>query len=147
MTDQPGPAKHRVQITSFGVLHGPAPERLFPGVAPVEVDVTTALRNPHDDPAMRYRTGLDADVYEHIMATPGATGILDGALAELLARFDAGQEVVEVLSYCRGGRHRSVALARALGAALIERGVDVDTVHRDVAKPVIQPVPATTKED
>lgn len=147
MTDQPGPAKRRVLITSYGILHGPAPERTFRGMAPVEIDVTTALRNPHEDPAMRYRTGLDADVYEHVLATPGATGILEAALAETLARFENGQEVVEVHAYCRGGRHRSVALARALGTALDERGIDNHVTHRDVAKPVIQPIPTTAGKE
>jgi RNase adaptor protein for sRNA GlmZ degradation len=146
MDQQTGPAKRRVLITSYGVLHGDAPERAFHGAAPVQIDVTTALRNPHEDPGMRYRTGLDADVYEHVLATPGATGILENALTEILGRFQDGQEVVEVHAYCRGGRHRSVALARALDATLAGGGIETDTVHRDVDKPVVQPVPATTQE-
>ncbi|MFJ7498008.1 hypothetical protein ACIQZB_44440 [Streptomyces sp. NPDC097727] len=36
-----------------------------------------ALHNPADDPAMRYRTGLDPDVYAHVLATPGARELVD----------------------------------------------------------------------
>ncbi len=140
MDQQTGPAKRRVLITSYGTLHGDAPEPFFHGMAPVQIDVTTALRNPHDDPAMRHQTGLDADVYEHVLATPGAADIIEDALAEILGRFEDGQEAVEVHAYCRGGRHRSVALARALDTALAGRGIETDTVHRDVDKPVVQPV-------
>jgi RNase adaptor protein for sRNA GlmZ degradation len=147
MDHHTGPAKRRVLITSYGTLHGPAPEPLLHGATPVQIDVTTALRNPHEDPGMRYRTGLDTDVYEHVLATPGATQIIDAALAEILERFEDGQEVVEVHAYCRGGRHRSVSLARALDAALTERGIETHTVHRDVDKPVVQPVPVTAGKE
>lgn len=142
-----GPAKRRVLIASYGILHGDAPEPFIHGAAPVTIDVTTALRNPHDDPTMRYRTGLDPDVYEHVLATPGATDIRDAALTEVLKRFDRGEEVVEVHAYCRGGRHRSVALACALDAALTEHGIETCTVHRDVDKPVVQPIPATSSKE
>lgn len=142
MAHQTGPAKRRVLITSYGVLHGAPPQRLFPGMAPVEIALTTALRNPHDDPGMRYRTGLDADVAEHVMGTPGATDIRDRAIAHLEARFAGGEEVIEVHAYCRGGRHRSVAMAEAVGAVLRDTGHDVHVTHRDIDKPVIE----TTKE-
>lgn len=37
-----------VAITTYGVLHGAPPS----AVDPIRVDLTTALRNPADDPAM-----------------------------------------------------------------------------------------------
>lgn len=141
--NEPG-AKPRVLITSYGMLHGEASQPLQP-VAPVKLDLTDALRNPHDDPDMRYRTGFDEDVYGHVMSTPGAVDYRVRAVGEVLARIDAGATLVEVHSYCRGGRHRSVALAEAIRAELAAQGIDATHDARDVGKPVIQPVPAAAK--
>ena len=130
---------HDVEITSYGVLHGEPPA--LRGLEAVEVDLTTALRNPHHDPAMRQLTGLDQVVYDHVMATEGAAAIVEGAVDEVT--YQLGQAgvldgPVEVLVFCKGGRHRSVSVAIALRAALAERGVQAGLTHRDVAKPVVQ---------
>lgn len=142
--DTPG-TNPRVLITSCGALHGapPAPRH---NAMPVTLDLTTALRNPHDDPGMRYRTGLDPDVYEHVMTTPGAASARDAAVAEILARGEAGEQFVEVHSICRGGRHRSVAMAEAIAADVQARAIPVEVEHRDVDKPVIQPIPTMISE-
>ena len=138
--DEPG-TKPRVLITSYGVLHGEVPQPLQ-SVAPVELDLTSALRNPHDDPDMRYRTGFDEDVYGHVMSTPGAVDYRVRAVDEVLARIGAGATLVEVHSYCRGGRHRSVVLAEAIRAELAVQGIDATHDARDVGKPVVQITPA-----
>lgn len=121
-----------VIITTFGVLHAPEPA----AASPVRVDLTTALRNPADDPAMIEMTGLDARVRDHVMSTPGADVIRDQALADIEEALDDGD--VQVLVYCRGGRHRSVAIGEELHDALSARGVDVRVVHRDVEKAVVR---------
>lgn len=121
-----------VTITTYGVLHGGPPA----AVDPVAVDLTEALRNPASDPAMIELTGLDARVRNHVMSTPGAVEIRDQALA--LIEEAARREDVDVLVFCRGGRHRSVAMGEEIRDALAARGVDVLVVHRDVEKAVVR---------
>ncbi|QVJ03102.1 hypothetical protein KGD82_13790 [Nocardiopsis eucommiae] len=121
-----------VTITTFGVLHGDEPS----ASNPVRIDLTTALRNPADDPALIELTGLDARVRDHVMTTPGADVIRDQALADIEEALKEGD--VDVLVYCRGGRHRSVAMGEELHDALVGRGVVVKIVHRDVEKPVVR---------
>ncbi len=138
---RPAAARPDVEITTYGVLHGERPAIRY-GHGVVEIDLTTALRNPHQDPAMRYRTGLDQDVYEHVMATDGAAEIVREAAEAVADWAEAamGTAPVEVHSYCKGGRHRSVAVARALAEALTDLGLTVAVTHRDVHKPVVQAV-------
>ncbi|MEY9904349.1 hypothetical protein ABIA35_000555 [Catenulispora sp. MAP12-49] len=132
----------RVVITTFGVLHGEPPE----GNA-LSVDLRTALRNPHDDPGMRFKTGLDAVVFDHVMATPGAMEIVDDTVARVLALFDHVSDPqgldLPVHVFCKGGRHRSVAIAEATAARLRAQGVPVAVVHRDIDKPVVQKIPTS----
>jgi RNase adaptor protein for sRNA GlmZ degradation len=133
----------RVLITSYGVLHGAAPEPQHPA-RPVEVDLADTLRNPHDDPGMRYRTGFDPDVYQHVMETPGAVDYRDEAVKDILVRRMLGIETIEVFVYCRGGRHRSVAMAEAIRHELQAEGIDAVHHARDVGKPVVQAIPSST---
>lgn len=121
-----------VIITTFGVLHGDEPY----ASNPVRVDLTVALRNPADDLQMIQMTGLDARVRDHVMTTPGAVQIRDQALGLIEVASVHGD--VDVLVYCRGGRHRSVAMGEELLDALAARGVDVRVVHRDVEKAVVR---------
>src|SRR5690606_41471161 len=53
----------RVVITTFGTLHGPAPTD---GDA-LLINLSNALRNPHHDPQLRYRNGLDPVVRHHVL--------------------------------------------------------------------------------
>lgn len=121
-----------VHITTFGVLHGTEPD--VPD--PVRVDLTEALRNPADDPAMIEMTGLDGRVRAHVMGTPGAGLILERAVREIEGRLAAAR--VEVLVYCRGGRHRSVAMGEEISERLRGQDVEVFLVHRDVGKAVVR---------
>lgn len=134
---RPHPPTHCV-ITSFGVLHAPAPE----GDA-VAVDLRTALRNPHHDPNMRELTGLDEPVSEHVLATPGAEQIITDTVTRVTAILTAYRHTstrrCDVHVYCQGGRHRSVAVAEAVAARLTDLGFGVEIEHRDITKPVIQP--------
>ncbi|MFC9797232.1 hypothetical protein ACFVJI_31900 [Streptomyces sp. NPDC127584] len=65
------------RITSYRVGHQDAPQAASTAVVVIG---TTGLRNPPDDPAVRavptQRTGLDADVAAHVMATPGARDLV-----------------------------------------------------------------------
>ncbi|RCG32979.1 NUDIX domain-containing protein [Sphaerisporangium album] len=128
-------AAKAVTVTSFGYGHAPAPE------AELTIDARRYLRNPHHDAAMRDKTGLAADVYLHVMITPGARGLvrnLTTMTADML--HDATgrpQHLVRVAIGCAGGRHRSVALTEALANELALLGIDVTVEHRDVDKPLL----------
>ncbi|WP_433894819.1 RapZ C-terminal domain-containing protein [Streptomyces sp. CA-111067] len=124
-----------VRIISFGYGHGEPP------VADITYDLRALLRNPHHDPAMRERTGLDGDVYDHVLETPGADRLALAATTtaqQLLV--DTRADVVTVAFGCTGGRHRSVAMARRTALYIVNRyGIRTQTEHRDVAKDLLSP--------
>ena len=120
-----------VNLISFGYRYGvpPAVELLF--------DVRF-LPNPHFEPALRPRTGLEPDVAEYVLADAGSKELLDRLrdfLDYLLARYDAeGKAYLTVGIGCTGGRHRAPAVASALAEFLRGRGREVNVQHRDVEK-------------
>lgn len=124
-----------VRVTSFGYGHAEPPS------ASITLDVRSLLRNPHHDPAMRYLTGRDAAVRQHVMDTPGAADLVSNTviLARNLLR-DAGNPTglrVDVAVGCVGGRHRSVALAEEISLSLELDGIGTEIEHRDIDKPVL----------
>lgn len=92
---------------------------------------------------MRYLTGLDQAVYEHVLATPGARRLADSIVfaAHTLA-MEAKPDRLVVATGCAGGRHRAVAMARSianqLDALAEETGAyTVELAHRDIGRPVL----------
>ncbi|MBB4920947.1 RapZ C-terminal domain-containing protein [Streptosporangium saharense] len=123
-----------ILIISYGHRHGQPPE------ADLHVDARRLLRNPHDDPAMRYLTGLDSEVYCHVLDTPGARALVRhvAAAARDLAQILPHKQIVVGVG-CQDGRHRAPALAQAILRDLRAHKVQaVEITHRDVTKPVIQ---------
>src|SRR5690606_2777928 len=113
----------RVVITTYGVLHGPAPDE---GDV-LLIDLSNALRNPHHDPQMRYRTGLDPMVRHHVLTTPGADRIVALNVDRIRALVTVHTlQVQPILTRvhvaCRGGRHRSVAVAEEIARELRREG-------------------------
>ncbi len=88
------------------------------------------LRNPHYDPMLRERTGLDSEVAAYVAADPDFLLFMDkmtDLLSLLLPRFvQEGKKYASVAIGCTGGRHRSVysveLLARRLRAMQAESG-------------------------
>ena len=123
--------------TSFGYLHGEAPQ------ADITIDTRRQFRNPHHHPGMRYLTGLDSAVRQHVLNTPGVRTTINNTARMALDLFhevaDPRSRLVTIAVGCAGGRHRSVALAEEIAAALRARGIGLHVEHRDVTKPVIQP--------
>jgi UPF0042 nucleotide-binding protein len=120
-----------VSLVSFGFRHG------LPRGADLVFDVRF-LANPHFEPSLRPRTGLDPEVSRFV---------LDGGPAkELLARLldllrfllplyeREGKSYLTVAVGCTGGRHRSVAVLEALAAELRRLGQNVSVTHRDAGK-------------
>jgi len=134
-----GPAARRmvVSLVSFG----------YPGGLPPDADLVfdaRFLRNPHYDPILRPRTGLDAEVGAYIEADPdfGPFFVRISELIDmLLPRFvQEGKKYATITIGCTGGRHRSVHLVEKLAGhlAAAASGSDaewrVHVTHRELAR-------------
>jgi UPF0042 nucleotide-binding protein len=126
-----GGARSRMvtRVVSFGFKYG----------LPVDADLVFDLRylpNPHFVPALKPKTGLDPEVSSFVLGMPEATELvadLTALLRKLIPRYAReGKSYLTIAVGCTGGRHRSVAIAEALGAAL-RAEADVRVEHRDVA--------------
>ena len=108
------------------------------------------LRNPHYDPILQHRTGLDPEVGAFIDADPDFASYF-GKLAELidllLPRFvQESKKYATITIGCTGGRHRSVHLVEKLGDYLAARiaaartsgdtglGWRLHVTHRELAR-------------
>jgi RNase adapter protein RapZ len=137
--------EHRlvVSLISFGYKFG------LPREADLVFDARF-LRNPHYDPILQPRTGLDAEVGAFIEADPDF-GTFFEKLTELidmlLPRFvQEGKKYATITIGCTGGRHRSVhmveKLGRYLSARIADSGASGDTgfgwrlhvTHRELAR-------------
>lgn len=120
-----------VTILSFGFAAG------LPRDADLVLDVRF-LANPHWDVALRPLTGEDARVAEFVAADPLYAVTLDkfdDLVRTLLPGYAReGKAYLTIAIGCTGGRHRSVATARALAERLRAAGQPVALVHRDIAK-------------
>ncbi len=80
------------------------------------------LRNPHYDPILRDRTGMDAEVAAYVEADPDFAPFVDkitDLLTLLLPRFvQEGKKYASVAVGCTGGRHRSVHIVQVLADRL-----------------------------
>ncbi len=108
------------------------------------------LRNPHYDPILRPRTGLDPEVGAFIAADPDfATFFAKMAdlIDMLLPRFvQEGKKYATITIGCTGGRHRSVYLVEYLAEHLTNRiaaarssgdtgfGWRLHVTHRELAR-------------
>ncbi len=96
------------------------------------------LRNPHWDPLLRPRTGLDPEVAAYIAADPAyadAKSGIEELILLLLPRYEAeGKNYVTVAIGCTGGKHRSVHFAESLASRLREAGFSPTVRHRDLTQ-------------
>lgn len=109
----------------------------------IRIDLTDVLRNPHDDPAMRERTGMDEELFDYVLGTDGAARIVQRASDLIRSEYarrshgrgprDPKPAPVGVHVFCRGGRHRSVAIATAIREAL-QGTLSTLVTHRDVTQ-------------
>ncbi|MEZ4330367.1 MAG: RNase adapter RapZ [Myxococcota bacterium] len=122
-----------VNIVSFGFRHG------TPATVELLFDVRF-LPNPYFDEILRPGTGLEGPVADYVLKSERGAEFferLQGFVSYLLPFYDAeGKAYVTIGVGCTGGRHRSVAIAEAIGAHLRAGGRDVTVSHRDVEKPL-----------
>lgn len=125
----------RVEIVSFGYLHGPVPE------AEHVLDLRKHFRDPHVRPELRYLTARDQEVRDAVAATPGIVPLVAAAVAVAQAyAMGPGAEnaVFRVAVGCAGGRHRAASVAEMLQSALVEAEFRVSLLHRDLDKDVVE---------
>jgi UPF0042 nucleotide-binding protein len=122
-----------VNLVSFGFRYG------TPGSVELLFDVRF-LPNPYFEDALRPGTGLDAPVADYVLKNERGDAFLDrlNAFVDYLLPFydDEGKAYVTIGIGCTGGRHRSVAIAEAVGRRLLEQGREVSVSHRDMEKPL-----------
>jgi len=118
-----------VSLLSFGYKYGLPPE------ADMVFDARF-LANPNFVPKLRRLTGADAPVIAFLRRKPETQRFLKRVLelvAFVLPRHEReGRSYLTIAIGCTGGRHRSVMLASAVGAAVKKQGFPVRVQHRDV---------------
>jgi UPF0042 nucleotide-binding protein len=95
------------------------------------------LPNPHWEPALRNKTGKDAEVMEFLQQSADVKGYLHDItrfLESWIPRFDAENRSYLTLSVgCTGGQHRSVFLIEALGRHFLDSPYNILVRHRDLS--------------
>ena len=132
----------------------------FPAGLPREADMVfdaRFLRNPHYDPILRPRTGLDRDVGAYVEADPDFERFFLGvqSLLTLVApRFvQEGKKYATIAVGCTGGRHRSVHIAERLAREMkANRIVGMETIqvtvsHRELERLATATRPSTRPAD
>jgi UPF0042 nucleotide-binding protein len=122
------PRRMQVRIQSFGYKYG----------IPIDSDLVLDARflpNPYFVEELRPLSGEDPQVSDYVLSRPEAKGFLEdaaGMLERLIPLYEhEGKSYLTLSIGCTGGRHRSVAIARALADRLrIEPGAEVS--HRDL---------------
>ncbi len=119
----------RVNFLSFGFKYG----------APIDCDLVADVRfltNPHFVESLRTLTGKDEAVREYVFRSPDASEFVEryrDLLGFLLPKYQLeGKAYVNIGIGCTGGQHRSVAIAEALYAAMVNEPYLVSVRHRDV---------------
>jgi len=120
-----------VNLVSFGFRHG----------APASLDLLFDVRflpNPHFEPELRPRTGLDPEVARYVVENRRGQELmerLEEFIGYLLPLYDReGKAYLTIGVGCTGGRHRSVAVVAALAEQLRLTGREVNLEHRDARR-------------
>jgi UPF0042 nucleotide-binding protein len=120
-----------ITIVSFGYKYG----------IPLDADLLLDVRflpNPHFVPELKALTGNDQPVVDYLEQSAEARETIArfcGLIDYLLPLYQReGKSYVTVGIGCTGGRHRSVAVANALGKHLNRGGYHARVMHRDVKK-------------
>jgi UPF0042 nucleotide-binding protein len=120
-----------INLVSFGFRYG----------TPQAVELLFDMRflpNPYFEVELRARTGLEADVARFVLESERGRefqGRLREFIGYVLPMYDEeGKAYVTIGVGCTGGRHRSVAMAEALGGWLRDLGREVILEHRDVER-------------
>lgn len=129
--DRSQPSTLTVSMVSFGYKNGIPPE------ADLVFDVRF-MPNPFYVPELRDLTGLDEGVRDYVFSFEQSrrfTDKLEELLKFLLPCYrEEGKTMLVVAIGCTGGRHRSVAIARALCERIEAMGYPTTENHRDMTR-------------
>lgn len=121
----------RVNIISFGFKHG----------IPMESDLLFDVRylpNPYYEESLRELSGLDKPVRDYVFSKDAAVEFmkkLEDMIEFLLPLYiEEGKYTLTVSIGCTGGRHRSVAIAKALTDFIADKGYYVELSNTDLEK-------------
>jgi UPF0042 nucleotide-binding protein len=130
-------ASLKVNILSFGYKFG----------LPVDADLVMDCRfipNPHWNPELRPKNGLDKDVSAAVLGAENVGEFLDRyvALFQSIGQgyFREGKKFITLAIGCTGGKHRSVAIAEELASRIngskldTEPFVSAHAIHRDLGR-------------
>jgi len=127
----PDAGKLEISVVSFGFKYG----------LPLEADLVFDVRfmpNPFYIDAMRPKTGLEPEVRDYVFSfreTEQFMEKLRALLGFVLPLYqEEGKTVLVIAVGCTGGRHRSVAVARALTEYIRSLGYPVTENHRDMTR-------------
>jgi UPF0042 nucleotide-binding protein len=127
-------AKHHRLMSLFFQSFG------FKNGIPLDTDFlfdARCLPNPHWEPALRNKTGKDAEVMEFLQQSADVQGYLQDVtrfLESWIPRFDAENRSYLTLSVgCTGGQHRSVYLIEALGRHFLDSPYNILVRHRELS--------------
>ncbi len=121
----------RVSVISFGFKYG----------IPIEADLVFDVRflpNPHYIAALREKTGLDESVRSFLFGYRQTIDLmehLERLMNFLLPQYvEEGKTALVIAIGCTGGKHRSVALTRALADFIRQKGFSASENHRDMTR-------------
>ena len=125
------PAKLIVNVVSFGFKYG----------LPLDADLVFDVRflpNPYYIEELKHKTGLDSEVEAYIFSYQQSQDYMDrlqNLIEFSLPLYSSeGKTALVIAVGCTGGRHRSVAIARALSESLERLGYAVSLYHRDMTR-------------
>jgi UPF0042 nucleotide-binding protein len=119
----------KISCMSFGFKYGQVND------ADLVFDVR-CFPNPFYIPELKRQTGLDKAVYDFVFDNEQTRLFLEKLVDMLIFLLplykNEGKHQLTVAIGCTGGKHRSVAIAKALAERLGASGYKTDTFHRDI---------------
>jgi UPF0042 nucleotide-binding protein len=124
--------KLQITVMSFGFKYG----------LPSDADLVADMRflpNPFWQESLRPFTGEDQKVSDFVLSQPGASEFVTSYLAALKpvlrGYLQENKRYATIAIGCTGGKHRSVAVSRAIAEELSKlEDVAISIKHRDLGK-------------
>ncbi len=120
-----------VNIMSFGFKYG------IPNSTDLVMDVRF-LPNPYYVEDMRYRTGLEDDVFKYVTENEACREFVKKYSEMILYLIPLyirdGRRQITISIGCTGGKHRSVAITEELKRVFEEHSVIAKSSHRDIER-------------
>lgn len=124
-------SKMSVTVMSFGFKYG------IPADADLVFDVR-CFANPYYVESMKHHTGMEDEVYNFVFSFDEVHEFvkkLFDMLDFLLPLYEKeGKAQLSVAIGCTGGKHRSVAITKAVSEKLCEKGLNCVEIHRDMER-------------